>query len=297
MCGTCGCSCNLGRRGVAYVEGPENPKFHTAPKSGHSVNPSKRFIAAEIEVAGVDQTTEDDVVSPVVKKWEGAIVRDGSLPDTGFEINTAPANGDLYIQQIKEITDSIAQKKGFVNNQCGLHVHIDARDFTYYDIRKLVILYAKIEDALYSIVAKSRKESQYCIPCGKKLVRNLDKNLIPKDNEKQIIKNIYGDTYENTRNVRHDKYNQSRYNALNLHSWVYRGTIECRMHHGTINFNKIKNWGILWAGILDYAYENTEADLKALKGDPMNILLEICPTEEVQQWVIARKMFFDGQSA
>ena len=39
-----------------------------------------------------------------------------------------------------------------------------------------------------------------------------------------------------------DKYNEARYCGLNLHSRYYHGSIEFRLHSGTINKKKIVNW-------------------------------------------------------
>ena len=39
-----------------------------------------------------------------------------------------------------------------------------------------------------------------------------------------------------------DKYKDARYCGLNIHSRYYHGTIEFRLHSGTINKDKITNW-------------------------------------------------------
>lgn len=291
-CNNCSGCCNCDRNNVVFVKGPKEIPFLTSSLEngleGHVKNPSYRFISAEIEVADTDNSIDDNV-SPVVKRWGGAIVRDGSLPDTGFEINTAPANGDLFVKQIEEICGALATKKARVTNSCGLHVHIDARDFTFYDIRKLAYLYEKVEKAIYGIVAKSRWSSNYSIPCGRKYIETLENNRLPKENKEAITKNIYGNRQVNLAQLKNDKYNGARYNGLNLHSWVYRGTIEARMHHGTTSAEKIKNWGMMWAGILDYAFEHNEEEIKALDGsNPIKLLISLAKTPENAKWILNR---------
>lgn len=247
-----------------------------------------RYISAEIEVAATDNSIDDNV-STILRDWGGAIVRDGSLPDTGFEINTAPANGDLYVKQIKEICDALSAKKARVTSACGLHVHIDARDFTFYDIRKLARLYQKLEPAIYGIVAKSRSSSSYSKKCGDHYMRAIEQNRLPKDNKDNIVNNIYGTKNVNLQHMKRDKYNHSRYYGLNLHSWIYRGTIEARMHHGTTNGEKITNWGIMWAGILDYAFDHNEDEIKALDAsNPIQLLISISKTPDLAKWIAER---------
>jgi len=288
-CENC-CHCN-DQRNIEFIRPPREPFFHKATNVQHKVNPSSRYISAEIEVAET-RVGAEDTTSPPVKKWNGGIVEDGSLPASGFEINTAPASGDLYVNQIHDICEGLAEQNGKATKACGLHIHVDARDYNFYDVRKLAFLYEKIEDALFGIVAPSRKASHYCQPCGKKYVRELENNTIPKDNEKKILENVYGSKDVDLERVKGNKYNEARYGALNVHSWVYRGSIEFRMHHGTVNEEKITNWGILLAGIVDYAYDNSEKKIKTLKGDPLSILLSIAPSDKVKEWVTDRYKYF-----
>lgn len=244
----------------------------------------------EIEVAEVGQNNH--TVAGVIEGHGGAIVHDGSIQGRHtFEINTAPASGDKFVKQINEICEALNTDKAKVNKSCGLHVHVDARDFNFYDVRKLVFLYEKLEDALYGIVAPSRRQSTYCQPCGPKFVKNLEQNIVPKDNEKTLIKNVYG-SEENIAYLKRNKYHSARYAALNVHSWVYRGSIECRMHQGTVNAKKIIAWGMLWAAILDYAFTHTEKQIKSLKGDSLSLLLSIAPNDEIKEWIVERRKTF-----
>lgn len=219
-------------------------------------NPTKRFIAAEIEVDGMTAIPKAKAVNEIIKKWSAAVVRDGSLSGTGFEINTAPASGDKFLGQMAELGTTLAAAGGIINDRCGLHVHIDARDFTFKDIQSLIRIYSGLEEALFALVPKARRESRYCMPVGPKYLSALEENgsFGTTTPEKRLDYVVYGqmdDRYieQNKRN----KYNEARYGALNLHSWFYRQTIECRLHPGTIDPFEIQAWGVLWAMILDAA--------------------------------------------
>lgn len=266
-------------------------KFHEG--RDFKINKSKRMISVEIEVSTVQNTK----IADTVRNWSGSIVTDGSVSgDKPFEINTAPASGDLFLKQIDEICKTLRDNGGKANASCGLHVHIDARKENFFYLKKLAYLYSKIEDALFSIVAPSRKESTYSQPCGPKLIRNLENQRVPKDVEKTIVKNIYGADVD-IEQKKGQKYDSARYSALNLHSWVFRGTVECRMHHGTVNATKIKNWGMLWAGILDFAEDNSEMFIKNMKGDSLSCLLSVCQNDTVRAWVVERHNQFNGQTS
>lgn len=90
-----------------------------------------------------------------------------------------------------------------VNKSCGLHVHLDARNLTIdQKVNKSFNLENSL-DVLFKMVAKSRSKSTYC----KKQASNSD-----------------------------------RYSAINLTALDKFGTIEVRLHSGTTDFDKIKNW-------------------------------------------------------
>lgn len=267
-CNTCNSCCDCTPESGSGVEFIHNDLcFHEANRLELKENSSKRFIAVEIEVA--DLKTNAGKVAAEVDAWSGNIVEDASLPCTGFEINTAPASGDHFVAQIKDICGALNAGNATVNTSCGLHVHVDARDFTYYDIRRLINLYAIIEPALFDMVPSSRKASSYCQPCGAAYKRVISEGRIPnKEAKDQVFKSVYKYSASKQNNKKslfgRDKYNSARYSALNLHSWFYRGTIECRMFNGTTDAHKITQWGILWATILDYVATHTDDQIADL---------------------------------
>ena len=57
-----------------------------------------------------------------------------------------------------------------------------------------------------------------------------------------------------------------RYYFVNLHSIWYHNTIEIRLHSGTTNFNKIKNWILINRKFIDWLMktETTIGDVKKL---------------------------------
>lgn len=228
----------------------------------------QRYVSTEIEIS----FTSEDRVSSIVNKWGSAIVDDGSLGSNGSEINTAPARGAAWREQISELCDGLRRSGALVDRSCGLHVHIDARDFSYYDVRRLIRLYARIEPALFTLVSESRRSGNtYCIPCASRYLKPLSPDHHMKATKQGVLMGVYNvtpDRYENSKRWKEDKYNGARYAALNLHSWVYRGTIECRLHQGSTDAKKIVAWGELWSHIIEYAYTHTDKQVDALPNLP-----------------------------
>lgn len=289
-CRNCNSCCGCGDQGRVpyYTMWNRKPKFHTSTLRQHEHNPTSRYISAEIEVAGIKGVGRP--IYQIAKKWEAAVVYDGSLPERGFEICTAPAGGDLYVNQVREYCDEIRKQAGFINAQCGLHVHVDARDLDYYHIRRLVRIYASIEPALFGMVPPERQESRFCYPCGQRYLASIEEGRLPYDKVKNdVITSIYN-TKGSTQDLRHSKYNQARYNALNLHAWFYYGTVESRMFNGTIDSDEIINWGVLWAKILDYTKEHTDEEVyDKMKDNTVACLMKIVDGDKkMTDFVMAR---------
>ncbi len=210
-------------------------------------------------------TGNGNKVEEAVRSWRGSIVEDGSLPTTGFEINTAPASGDKYSQQINRYCEELHKAGATINTKCGLHVHVDAREFNYYDLRRLARVYAAIEPALFRMVPESRRNSRFAKRCGDEYLDAMRWGKFPYSQVKADIlkstyrlKNIDRTAGRDLKKMKKSKYQDARYAALNIHSWFFRGTIECRLFNGTLNAEKIINWGVMWAMILDYVTQHTD---------------------------------------
>lgn len=239
-------------------------EFHTPSRGQKKINKSARYISAEIEVAGIKKGKK--IIGDVVAKWKGSIVYDGTLPHRGFEINTSPAAGDLYIRQITDICEKLDVAEAETSSQCGLHVHLDARDYNYCDLYRLVKVYAAIEPALFGMVSSSRHNSAYAMKCADKLEKAFKGDKLSHIQLKERLCNaVYGQADSSLRNDKRGAGpGTGRYYALNLHSWFHRGTIECRLFDGTLDKNEIINWGVLWANILDFTLHSSDDELSVV---------------------------------
>jgi hypothetical protein len=221
---------------------------------------SRRFLSLEIETAHLNAGKS---FMQVIEKWQCAVVADGSIGD-GFEINTSPAAGDDFISLISELAGAMAKQGATVDGRCGLHCHIDARDYNFYETKRMGLLWQRVEPALYRLVHPKRHESTFCVPCGAKYGPILEQGKLPKQAKDQYFLATYNRAPSkelNRSTLRGQKYGGNRYNSLNMHSWMFRGTFENRMHHGTVNEMKLIMWGVLNAHLVDWAYNHSEADL------------------------------------
>jgi hypothetical protein len=246
---------------------------------------TRRFLSAEIEVNSIKDFTQTD---EACHKWSASVVSDGSLGCDGFEINTSPASGNKFIEQITNITDSLVNNRSRISKKCGLHVHIDARDFDFDDIIRLIHLYAKLEDGLFKVVSPSRRCNTFCTRCGEALLRDVNYYSHLTDFEEVFARAIYKGDKKYIEENKKWKDGGNRYRALNLHSWVHRGSIECRLHQGTTSKIKIINWATLWGVILDFAKENSIDQIYQLPDDSLEALLEVAQHTRLQSWLNQR---------
>jgi len=219
--------------------------------------------------------------------WGASVVTDGSLPDEGFEINTAPAGGDNLHAQITEICRALNALDARITSACGCHLHFDGRDLGYFDLRKVIMLYHGVERALFAMVPSRRRNNSFCRPCGNTLLRMVNghstKAVKVRDLKSGIALGLYGidmdrkvilrggkldacAAWETKRAIDHNKqrkYSDTRYNALNVHSWMHRGSLEWRLPTGSTNAAKILGFASVFSSLITLASRATEKDIRA----------------------------------
>lgn len=159
--------------------------------------------------------------------------------DTSFSsVHDSSVDGPEYVSQIlqgdtgfKEI-QKLCEFDLETNTSCGFHLHLDAHDIDESQVINIAYNYSQIEDFLFCLVAPSRRDNSYC----KRLEYNWSLLLSNKDRT-NLIREVY-----KSDNIFYEKYHNKRYEFLNIHSYFYRRTLEIRLHQGTFNPEKIRNW-------------------------------------------------------
>ena len=257
------------------------------------------FIALEVEVARGDSGD----MRHTLRQWGDSLVEDGSLPAEGWELNLNPSNGDQFLTHTREIASALSEANAGTNTSCGMHCHVDARDFGWFDLFKLCRLYGKVEDGLFSLCSRSRQSNHYCMKCAetysfedyKTFKRDLIRKLYGWTPSKSKPCTCYGKTHRGAHKngnyrgfqERDEKYNGARYHALNLHSFFYRQTVEFRHHHGTVDAKKMQGWGMVCASVMDSASRMTLAEIDALPSGSFDALLTIL-SPSLREWAASR---------
>ena len=194
-------------------------------------NCNKQRLALELREAGIDVVVEG-YNHDTRNHWK--LVSDGSLRgnDT-FELVSPILEGEAGLQELQKVCWVLDYCDVKVNNSCGLHIHMDAADFTIETWRNLAITYRHLEPVIDAFMPNTRRNNTYC-----KRLSGISESRI---REAQTIQDLRG------------VFRNDRYHKLNLEAYARHRTVEFRQHGGTTNFTKMENWIRFAANMITFA--------------------------------------------
>lgn len=199
-----------------------------------------KLIGIELEVEGLNEIKNGSLTIPteITKSWN--LKQDGSLTESGgIEFTTCRLSGNAIKEEVERLTTWLNEKtNATISKNCGYHLHINCKDITDTQVRQVFLVYNQIMPYLRLMVSPSRRNNEYC-------------------SQIYFEDAILDDT--NVKRYSDSKFTTDRYRDLNLCSLQKYGTIEIRLHQGTINAEKILNWVKINLEIYNYA---TKIDIK-----------------------------------
>ena len=135
---------------------------------------------------------------------------------------------------LQEVVRQLRHSGAFVNNQCGIHIHVDASRYTPQTLRNLVNIIASKEDILYKALQIDPARLRWCKKTNEKLIETINRK---KPQTMEALKDIW---YAGSTRGRDEHYNDTRYHGLNLHSTFTKGTVEFRLFNSTTHAGEIK---------------------------------------------------------
>ena len=247
----------------------ENDDFVSPLNSGYDedtfdIIKSKRYVGLEIETnfdstAWDNEPSSTDIQEELARMFHSdqrmspdlSVVYDGSITDDshpyGYEIVMRPRRGDILLKDTQTVCNTLKNSlDAYVSRKCGLHLHIDVRDYDYIHFTVLSMMTKLIEPHVYSWCPPSRATSQWCRKVSQRL--SSFKYVEGRDD---FIDVWYDNGYYSN-----EKYNEKRYHGLNLHCHFQANQgLEIRYHGGTLSPDKIKHWTIFWTNVVDVCYE------------------------------------------
>lgn len=191
-------------------------------------------LAAKIQAAGIE-CTEEGYNHQTRSHWK--VVSDGSLPSNGAEVVSPKLFGEAGLAQAKTVATVLTNAGCKVSVQTGLHLHVDASDFTAEQMKKVAINYIWFETFFDHIMPASRRGSH---------------NRFIKSNRNRFggygtdaVNAAYGvinGADDDIASVIRAAVGGDRYHKLNLTPWFRQQSIEFRQHNGTTDAGKIEHW-------------------------------------------------------
>lgn len=184
------------------------------------------------------------------------VVSDGSLI-SGCEVVSPILEGEDGLAAMKKVFEALAAAGVGVDKSTSVHAHFDTAGWRLEDFRRVLKAWCANERGLDMLVAPSRRGSsnRYCrsnlAAIGGHTLSTYDPNaLIDGADPIPFIKRAYEriDTCRSVYQVRM-LLNGDRYHKLNLESIERHGTIEVRLHQGSLNGDKIEHWVRLLSGL------------------------------------------------
>jgi len=206
---------------------------------------------------------------------------DRSVEPGGVEFISPPLPENLLRAKVIEFCRVF---EGTVNNTCGMHIHVSktrtdltkgpVSGFSWWEQYRLYAYCKTYEEEIFGLVPPCRRDNQYCAPIAP--LASGDASHFPAGNwaghtptrtqwlgwlygfEKQDLKGKYILTHQGNNKYHHTPgklsvgINNRRW-WLNLWSLRAHGTVEIRLHSGTVNPTKILHWATLWRLLIEAA--------------------------------------------
>ena len=176
---------------------------------------SIRSAQSALDAVGLNWQCKPDGTAGVDAEAVSPILNDGSLNES---LTAARA---------------LLRAGATVNKKTGYHIHIGADHYGNDGIAALVRNWYTAADAIGALVAPSRLNNHFC--------------------NHNLSQSILDPWVESIRNGRIDNAGRGRYQSLNLDSYHRHGTVEFRLHHGTLNGKKIQAWAEFCESLATYS--------------------------------------------
>lgn len=144
----------------------------------------------------------------------------GHLPrNQGGELVSPVLSGEAGIAEVKAVMQALRSVGAKVDKKHGMHMHLGVADMSTDHKIRLVNNFYNYQTQLFDLVASSRRNNHYCRPMSHYQLTNAVSAFI---------------------NGRFPSGNHT--DAMNLTNLARIGTIEMRLHQGTLNGKKAEMW-------------------------------------------------------
>jgi hypothetical protein len=194
-----------------------------------TTTPATTFNTLESRCFGVEIETSHSPTHYAFKDTAFGAKDDCSV--TGKEFYSAILNGDSGLAAVAAFCAKANEMGYRVNNNCGLHVHVDMRNESSEDMKAIALAFLLCEPAFQELVLQERVTSGYCQPHRSDAVDQ--------------INNI--DSWEDF------AYRSRKMMWINFSAYNNHTTFENRLHQGTLDADEIIAWVTINVRLVNWA--------------------------------------------
>ena len=168
------------------------------------------------------------------------------------------------IKTVQELVRRLRKAGGITNDSCGIHVHLDGVDHTPRSIRNFINIIFSKNDLFYKALQIPDGRMRFCKKMDAYLVERMNRQ---KPKTFQQIESIW---YEGYRESRSQRYHNSRYHFLNLHSFFSSSgnrTVELRGFNAELHAGKVRSYIALALALNNHAISLKSASSRKVQSD------------------------------
>lgn len=209
----------------------------------HSLFMSQSYVGVEIEMEGVSESVLTGLPS-----WRR--VSEQSVDGWEIVLRQPMAGNGLFmaLEELRTLSSNINPQRTFTERTSN-HVHIDIRDMTYLQLMNFLTLAVMFEAVLFKYVAPHRTSNHFCwsfLDCQNLITRIKQVNEAYRTGNESSLRSSLS---------RYFNVDSTKYSAINLSSIPRYGSLEFRMHEGTIDVNSMVRWINILLSIKNYAMD------------------------------------------
>jgi len=169
----------------------------------------------------------------------------GGRPGSGMEVVSPPLTGPEGVEQVKKVCALLHGNGHFVNQTCGMHVHVYVAPMPGDAKARLAVHYARNEKVIDRLLPPSRRGaaagSGYCRSIAHAETAVIMGETRSMESLAQVLAGAGRRPGYGRRRRRYDSYT-TKYVKLNFTPHSSYGTVEFRHHSGTVEAEKAEQW-------------------------------------------------------
>ena len=251
----------------------------------------RRISSKDVKATTGWQQTNDNSYWHV--KWDATCGTKGRGHDNGWEVASYIASGYRDITHIADVANHLRESGITINQNCGLHIHVEIQEFSVEQAAVLVARWIKLEPTIIQTVPLYRTKSKYCrllSRIGAKII-NFKKHYEAKDFWQLIRPTNYG-VHDNTQ--KKVALNMVNY-AATQKGHQNRSTVELRLPEGSLYGSDIRNWCRCFLNFVELSKTAKMPDELIPAADPLEELMVFFGLEDAEHFYILSKGLYEAK--